>query len=74
MILNMFKHENSSLNYIVSQVRTNTGSQVAVATKFCTVTRNICGRSVWNLLRVTLLAPRILRFLVNFRKICARQL
>jgi hypothetical protein len=43
--------------------------QVAQATKFCTVTTNICGSSLWNLLHVTLLVPRILevapRFLEN---------
>jgi len=32
---------------------------------------NICGFSVWNLLCVTILVPRILRWLVDFWKICA---
>jgi hypothetical protein len=35
--------------------------QVAVATKFCTAAPDICGSSIWNLLHVILLAPRILR-------------
>jgi hypothetical protein len=39
-------------------------------TKFCTVVPHICGSSVWNLLRVTLQAPRILRRLPDFWKIC----
>lgn len=39
-----------------------------MATKFCTVASNICGPSVW-LLSVTLLAPRILRRLLDFWKI-----
>lgn len=36
-----------------------------------TVAINICGSSVWNLLRVTLLAPRIIRWFLDFWKICA---
>jgi hypothetical protein len=39
--------------------------QVAVATKRFTVVRNVCG----NLLHVTLLAPRTLKWLPNFWKI-----
>jgi hypothetical protein len=38
---------------------TNPGCQFARATKFYTVATNICGSSVWNLLYVTHLAPRI---------------
>jgi len=45
--------------------------QVAVATKFCVVASNICGFSVWTLLHVTVLAPRILRWLLDFCKCCA---
>jgi hypothetical protein len=44
----------------------NTDSQVARTTKFCTVAPNICGSSVWNFLHVTILVPRILRWLLNF--------
>jgi hypothetical protein len=42
------------------------GHQVAEATKFCTVAPNICGSSARNLLHVTLLTPRILRWLLEF--------
>jgi len=40
----------------------------AWVTKFCAVVPNICGSSVWNLLYVTLLPPRILRWLIIFGK------
>jgi len=50
---------------------TNPGDQVTVVTKFCTVASNICGPSVWYLLHVTLLAPTILRWLLDFWRICA---
>ena len=53
---------------------TNTGSQVAQATKFGLVMPNIYGSSVWNLLHITLLVPRILRWLLGFWKICGLQL
>ena len=49
----------------------NPGIQVAVATKFSTVAPIICGFSALNSLHVTLLAPRILRWLLEFWKICA---
>ena len=45
--------------------------QVVLASKFCTVAPNICGTSVWNLLHVTFLAPRILRWLPDLWKVCA---
>jgi hypothetical protein len=35
-----------------------------------TVAHNICGTSKWNLLHGTMLAPRILRCLLGFCKIC----
>ena len=38
--------------------------------KLFTVASNACGSSVWNLLRVTLLAPRILRWFLDFWNIC----
>ena len=50
---------------------TNPVDQVMVVTKFCTVASNVCGRSVWYLLHVTLLALRILRWLLDFWRICA---
>ena len=42
--------------------------QVDVATIFCTVTPDICGPSVCNVLHVTALAPRILRWFLIFGK------
>jgi len=42
------------------------GRQVAPATELCSVVSNICGPSVWNLLHVTLLVPRILMWLQYF--------
>jgi len=38
-------------------------------TKICMVVPNICGSSVWNLLCVTLLAPIILKWLLDIWKI-----
>ena len=38
-------------------------------TEFCTVAPNVCGSSVRKLLHVTLLMPRILRWLLDFWKI-----
>ena len=45
---------------------TNPGHQVAQVTKFWMVMPNICGSSVWNLLHMTHLAPRILKWLLEF--------
>jgi hypothetical protein len=41
------------------QRHTNSRHQVAQVTKFCTVTPDICGSSVWNLFHVTFLVPSI---------------
>jgi hypothetical protein len=60
-----------TLIYTLQQVCTNPGLQVTRATKFCTVVPNTCGSSAWNLLHVTLLAPRILRWFLVFWKIFA---
>ena len=49
---------------------TNIGRQFAMATKFCTVGPNICRSSVLNFLYVTVLAPRILRWVLDFWKYC----
>jgi hypothetical protein len=38
--------------------------------EFYTVVPDICGPSVWNLLHITLLMPRILRWFLDFWKIC----
>jgi hypothetical protein len=42
------------------------GARSPVRLSFCTVAPNIFGSSVWNLLHVTLPAPRILRWLLVF--------
>ena len=56
-----------SVRYDASaQMCANPGLQVARAPTFCTVTPNIFGPSVWNLLHVTLLATGILKWLVDF--------
>ena len=39
--------------------------------KFCVVASSICWSSVWSLLHVMLLTPRILRWLLDFCQICA---
>jgi hypothetical protein len=50
---------------------TNTGCQIEVTTKFCTVAPNIYVSSARNLFLVNLLAARILRNIPHFSKICA---
>jgi hypothetical protein len=50
--------------------RINPGRQVALATFFFIAAPNICGSSIWNLLRNTLLLPRVLRWPPDFWKIC----
>lgn len=44
--------------------------QVTMATRFCMVVPDICGSSAWNMLHITLLAPRILGWLLEIGKIC----
>jgi len=51
---------------IVKQGSINARRQVAAETKFCTVTPNICGRSVQNLFHTTLLVPRSMMCLPDF--------
>jgi hypothetical protein len=48
----------------------HSGRQLTRAVKFCTLVANILGSSVRKLLHVTLLAPIILSWLLQFRKIC----
>jgi hypothetical protein len=55
----------------LTQGCTRVGCQVTWVTEFLTVVPNIGGLSVWNLLHVTVLAPRILRWLLDFWQICA---
>jgi hypothetical protein len=45
------------------------GMHKSRATKFCPVAPSVCGSPVWNLLRVTLLAQTVLRWLLHFWKI-----
>ena len=42
--------------------------QVTRTAKFCAVSPDVCGSSIWNLLCVTLLALRILRWLLDLWK------
>ena len=49
---------------------TNPRHQVTKVIKLCTMEVTICASSQWNLLHVTLLVPRILRWLLDFWKIC----
>ena len=48
----------------------NPGYQVTQATKICTTVHSVCGSSVWGLHLITLLVPRILRWLLDSWKIC----
>jgi len=50
----------------LNQGYTNPGCQVDVATKCCMVTPNVDGTLAWNILHVTILEPRILRWLPDF--------
>lgn len=50
---------------------TNSGCHITLVIKFCTMVPNICGSSMRNLLHVTILAPKILRWLLDFLTICA---
>jgi hypothetical protein len=63
-------HEYLSINAAdgYNQGRTNPRRQVARSPKFCTAAPNMGGFSVWNLVHVTFLAPRILRRLLEFWK------
>ena len=58
-----------SNTYDIGQGCTNPVRLVARATDFWTVAPHICGSSVWKLLLVTFLSDRILRWVVDFRKI-----
>lgn len=47
------------------------GRRVVRVTYFYTVASSVCGPSVWNFLHVKLVAPRILRWVLDFWKTCA---
>jgi len=51
---------------LVLQECRNPGCQVAWVTKFYTAKHNVFESSVWNLLHLTLLVSRILRWLLDF--------
>jgi hypothetical protein len=57
-----------SVKNVLKQGCINPGRQVVVATEFGTVARNVFGSSVGNLLYVTFLVPRILRWFLDFWK------
>ena len=71
--LNQLRHRVPHFNYLYVDylICYNEGCTKSRVTKFCTVAPNICWSSVWNLLHVTLLEPRILRRQVYFSKIYA---
>jgi len=54
--------------FVLMQGCTSPVHQVAMATRMFAVPPNICGSSAGNLLYVTLLAPRILRWLLDLMK------
>jgi hypothetical protein len=58
--------------FCCDQGRINLGRQVVVTTEFCTVApdRAVCWCSLWNLLHVTLLAPRIWRWHLHLWTVC----
>jgi hypothetical protein len=56
--------------YGLTQGYTNLGHQITTATKYCAVVSNTYESREWYLLHVTLLVPRIWRWLQNFWKIC----
>ena len=49
----------NAVSLFLVQGCTNSGLEVAVASAFYTVVPNVCVYSVWNLLRITFLVPRI---------------
>ena len=55
---------------VLEQGFTKLGSQVNVATKCLSLAHNISGALVWNLLHVTVLAPRVLSWLLDLWKFC----
>lgn len=62
-------YERLNQRVIVKQKCTDSGHQIARATNIFTLPPDICGLSAWNLLRITLLMPRILRCLLDYWKI-----
>ena len=59
-------YEQLNQRIIFKQECTDSGYKVVRATDVFTLPPEICGLSAWNLLRVTLLMPRILRCLLDY--------
>jgi len=66
----IFVHHCIILQKAFVQGYVNPRHHVAPATKLCVVMPNMCGSSVCNLLHVTFLVPKSLRWLQHFWKIC----
>jgi hypothetical protein len=54
----------------VKQECTDSGHKIIRAINIFALPPGICGLSAWNLLRIALLMPRILRCLLDYCKIC----
>jgi hypothetical protein len=63
-------YEQLTQRIIVKQECTDSGHQIVRATNVFTLPPDICGLSAWNLLRITLMLPRIIRCLVDYWTIC----
>ena len=61
IVYNVKREVKENLHSVVQEC-INPRRQIAVETNSCTVAPNICGSSLWSLLHVTFLAPRILRW------------
>lgn len=72
--LNMCTSQNTGAMHswqTLNQGCTNLRCHVARPTKFCTVAPNVCGSAECDVLHVALLVSRILRWLLDFSKVCA---
>ena len=63
-----WKHCILSSKNMLGQGWTNLGRRVVVENKFCVVAPNLFGASAWNLLNISILAPAILRRLLDIWK------
>jgi hypothetical protein len=63
-------YEQLNQRIVVKQECTNSGHKIVQATNVFALPPGICGLSAWNLLRITVLMPRILRCLLGYWKIC----
>jgi len=64
-------HNPERLDNSIQKGCINPRHQVSWVTKFCEGATNVCGSSPWNMLNVSLLAPKILKWLLDFWKLCA---